>query len=85
MLTSMRAIGVLLISAMAADAQIPLSKALERVSEEAAIFQENLPKCLTQETMTQSASMPPSRFHPAVGAAAIVPKPRTVMHDVVSE
>ena len=67
-------------------AQISLSKALARVSEEAAVFQENLPKCLTQETMTQSASMPPSRFHPTVGAAAaIVPKPRTVTHDVVSE
>jgi hypothetical protein len=30
--------------------------------------------------------MPPSRFHPTVGAAAVVvPKPRTVTHDVISE
>lgn len=70
----------------AAAAQIPLSKALDRVSEEAAVFEENLPKCLTQETMTQTASMPPSRFHPAVGAqAVIVPKARSVIHEVVSE
>ena len=82
----MRCLGLFFITALAIEAQIPLSKALDRVSEEAAVFQENLPKCLTQETMTQSASMPPSRFHPAVGTgAALVPKPRTVTHEVISE
>jgi len=81
-----RVVGLLLLAAWGAEAQIPLTKALQRVAEEAAVFQENIPKCLTQETMTQTASMPPSRFHPSIGAqAAIVPKPRTVTHDVVSE
>jgi hypothetical protein len=76
----------LLLAVWGAEAQIPLAKALERVAEEAAVFQQNIPKCLTQETLTQSASMPPSRFRPSIGAqAAIVPKPRTVTHDVVSE
>ena len=59
---------------------------MTRVAEEAAVFAENIPKCLTEETLTQTASMPPSRFHPAAGAAAmIVPKPRVVTHEVVSE
>lgn len=72
--------------AASAHAQISASKALERVAEEAAVFQENMPKCLSQETLTQTASMPPSRFHPVAGAAAtIIPKPRTVTHEVVSE
>ena len=70
----------------AAQAQTTVSQAMARVAEEAAVFEENIQKCLTQETLTQTASMPPSRFHPAAGAAAtIVPKPRTVTHEVVSE
>jgi hypothetical protein len=67
-------------------AQTPPEQALARVSEEAAVFQENLPKSLTQETLSQKAWMPPSRFQPRVGAAAVtMPKPRLVTHEVVSE
>ena len=66
--------------------QVSLPQALARVSEEAAVFQENLPKTIAQETLTQKATLPPSRlvtFGPRGGAAP--PKPRIVSHEVVSE
>jgi|SRR5271157_492867 len=70
----------------AADAQPDLSKILSRVSEEAAVFQQNMPKALTQETLEQRAAMPPSRFRPRVGSAAVEPlKPRLQVREIVSE
>lgn len=69
-----------------AQALITLPQALSRVSEEAAIFQENLPKTIAQETLTQKALLPPSRlitFGPRGNVAP--PKQRVVSHEVVSE
>jgi hypothetical protein len=77
---------ILLISSTGARAQISTAQVLSRVSEEAALFQENLPKSLTQETLSQKAWMPPSRFQPSSGPKIVtVPKPRLVSHEVVSE
>jgi len=67
-------------------AQMTVPQALSRVSEEAALFQENLPKSLTQETLSQKAWMPPSRFRSSVAPTVVTPpKPRLVSHEVVSE
>src|SRR5580658_8027101 len=67
-------------------AQVSQEQALSRLSEEAAAFQQNLPKSLTQETLVQKAWMPPSRFQPSAGAGHVtLPKPRLVSHEVVSE
>jgi hypothetical protein len=69
-----------------APAQSPTPLLLSRVAEEAAVFQENLPKLLTQETLTQKAWMPPSRFHPSSAPSVVtMPKPRLASHEVVSE
>ena len=65
-------------------AQISTEQVLSRLSEEAAVFQQNLPKSLTQETLSQKAWMPPSRFQPSSGSRIVtVPKPRLVSHEVV--
>lgn len=69
-----------------ARAQITPEQALKRVGEEAAVFQENLPKAITQETLTQHAQLPPSRlvtFGPQGNVAA--PKLRMISHEVISE
>src|SRR5438128_1274876 len=59
---------------------------LSRVAEEAEVFQENVSKALTQETLEQRASMPPSRFRPRIGkAAAEIVKPRMQVREIVSE
>jgi hypothetical protein len=80
------AFAVSLLGCAFAPAQVLPAQVISRVSEEAALFQENLPKSLTQETLSQKAWMPPSRFRPRAGAAvATVPKPRLVSHEVVSE
>ncbi len=72
--------------AFPASAQIALREALSRVAEEAEVFQQNVPKSLTQETLEQRALMPPSRFRPRIGAAAAeVPKPRFQLREIVSE
>jgi hypothetical protein len=64
----------------------PAPSLLERVSEEASIFQQNMPKALTQETLEQRSLMPPSRFHPRIGKAATEPqKPRLRVREIVSE
>src|ERR1700722_5550394 len=69
-----------------ASAQMTDAQLVSRVAEEAALFQENLPKSLTQETLSQKAWMPPSRFRPGGGASVVtVPKPRLIAHEVVSE
>ncbi len=57
-----------------------------RVAEEAARFQENLPRTLAEETLTQRALLPASRFVPnGAHGGVIVSKPRLVIHEVVSE
>jgi hypothetical protein len=69
-----------------AQAQVTPSQALARTSEEAAVFQENLPKTIAQETLTQKAVLPPSRlvtFGPRGNVAP--PKLRIVTHEVISE
>jgi hypothetical protein len=69
-----------------AQVQVAPSPALARTSEEAAVFQENLPKAIAQETLTQKAVLPPSRlvtFGPRGNVAP--PKLRIVTHEVVSE
>jgi hypothetical protein len=59
---------------------------LARVSEEASVFQENLPKAIAQERLTQQALLPPSRFVAlGSGSAVTQPKPHLVSHEVVSE
>jgi hypothetical protein len=71
---------------VSAQAQVTSSQALARTSEEAAVFQENLPKTIAQETLTQKAVLPPSRlvtFGPRGNVAP--PKTRIVSHEVVSE
>jgi hypothetical protein len=70
-----------------AQAQPAPPAILSRISEEAAVLQQNAPKVLSQETLEQRAVMPPSRFRPRIGAAAheAPPKPRMVVREVVSE
>jgi hypothetical protein len=59
---------------------------LSRVAEEAEILQQNAPKALTRETLEQRALMPPSRFRPRIGSAAVEPgKPRLQVREIVSE
>ena len=57
-----------------------------RVGDEAAVFQENLPKAIAKETLTQQALLASSRlitFGPRGNVVA--PKLRTISHEVVSE
>jgi hypothetical protein len=56
-----------------------------RVSEEAEIFQQNMPKALTREVLLQRAQMPPSRFQPRAGADVPPAAPRLRTREVVSE
>lgn len=65
-------------------AQLNQAQILNRVAEEAALFQENLPKTVAQETLTQKALLPPSRLI-TFGQNAGPPKARIVSHEVVSE
>lgn len=59
---------------------------LSRIAEEAEALRQNVPKVLSQETLEQRAVMPPSRFHPRIGASANEPpKPRLAIREVVSE
>lgn len=68
------------------EPQPDLPKLLARVSEEAAVFQQNMPKALTQETLEQRATMPPSRFQPRIGTrAAEILRPRLQVREIVSE
>jgi hypothetical protein len=63
-----------------------LARLLSRVAEEAAVFQQNMPKALSQETLEQNTIMPPSRFRPRIGTAAVaVLKPRLQVREIVSE
>ena len=80
---------VVLLLPLAAQAQTPSPDprtALERTAEEASIFQQNMPKALTQETLEQRSKMPPSRFHPRIGKAAMQPvQTRLRVREIVSE
>ncbi len=68
--------------------QLPASLAplLARVSEESTVFQQNIVKALSQETLEQRTWMPPSRFQPRAGQnSAVVPQPRLQTRLIVSE
>jgi hypothetical protein len=70
----------------AASPTLSKEKILARVAEEAEVFQENIPNTLTQETLNQRAALPPSRFRPRVGSAAVqAPRPRVQVRQIVSE
>lgn len=59
---------------------------LARVAEEAAMFEQNIPNALTQETLEQRALLPPSHFQPRAGQSAAEPlKPRFQVRQIVSE
>jgi hypothetical protein len=75
-----------LAQAAAPAPQMTPPQIMARVAEEAAVFQENLPKTIAHETLTQKAVLPPSRYV-ALGSRSAVtpPKVRMVSHEVVSE
>jgi hypothetical protein len=68
-------------------AQPSLPDLLSRVAEEADVLQQNAPKSLTLEVLEQRALMPAARFRPRIGrkATAVVPPPRLVVRQIVSE
>src|ERR1035437_2339512 len=69
-----------------AMAQPSIERILERVSEEAAVLQQNAPKVITQESLEQRAVMPPSRFRPRAGSyAGGAPVTRLRLREIVSE
>jgi len=83
---------MLLFAAFLAFAQDPaqpsLTDLLDRVAEEAEIFQQNAPNSLTQETLEQRTLMPSTRFRPRIGRNAVnapPPAPRLVVRQIVSE
>jgi hypothetical protein len=80
------ALALSVIGCAPAPAQLSSEQALLRVSEEAAVFQGNLPKSLTQETLMQKAWMPAPRLQPSAGGLTpTMPKPRLISHEVISE
>ena len=84
---------MLLLAACLALVQEParpsLPELLDRLAEEAEIFQQNAPKSLTQETLEQRALMSSAtRFRPRIGKKAVnapPPAPRLVVRQIVSE
>jgi hypothetical protein len=69
-----------------AQPQVTPAQAMARTGEEAAVFQENLPKAIARETLTQQALLPPSRLIAFGPRGSVAPsKLRTVSHEVVSE
>jgi hypothetical protein len=68
-------------------AQSSLPDLLSRVAEEAAMLQQNAPKSLTREVLEQRSLMPATRFRPRIGkkATAVVPPPRLLVREIVSE
>jgi hypothetical protein len=78
-------LSMLLLSQVPAQ-QLTLPEILARVAEEAEVLEQNAPKTLTQETLEQRALIPPPRFLPGVGkAATVMPKPRLLVREIVSE
>src|SRR5258707_10303636 len=68
------------------SAPLALPDLLSRVAEEAEILQQNAPKALTTETLQQRTLLPPSRFRPRIGKAALEPpKLRMQVREIVSE
>jgi hypothetical protein len=66
-------------------AQPSVSTILARVSEEAEVLQQNAPKILTQETLEQRATLPPSRFRPREESVAQGADSRLRVRQIVSE
>ena len=63
-----------------------LPEILSRVSEEAEVFRHVAPQLLAEETLTQRALKPPSRFRPRIGAAAATPAVATMQtREITSE
>ena len=78
------AIGFLLLTTQAWPQQTGIPAMTARISEEAEVFARSARSVLSEETLTQRALKPGSRFHPRVGDA--VPKPpEFVTREVVSE
>jgi hypothetical protein len=72
-------------TASASTAQT-LPEILARLSEEAEVFRHVAPEILAEETLTQRALQPPTRFHLRVGAAASAPVvPVRQAREIVSE
>src|SRR5947209_5079331 len=70
----------------AQDSAPSIADLLSRVAEEAEILQQNAPKAVTTETLQQRTLLPPSRFRPRIGKAAVEPaKPRQQVREIVSE
>jgi hypothetical protein len=58
---------------------------LARVAEEADAMAQNIAKTLAIETLEQRSALPPARFRPRAGAAALVPAVHSTVRQVVSE
>src|SRR5262249_54021923 len=69
----------------AQDTTIP-AELLSRVAEEAEVLQQNAPKSLTTEVLQQRTLLPPSRFRPRIGRAAMkMPPLRLQVREIISE
>ena len=80
----MRVLALLWLASSAGAQTLPAI--LSRLSEEAEVFRRAAPQILAEETLTQRASKPPSRFHPRIGAAATRPiAPTLQTREIVSE
>src|SRR5262249_26230820 len=60
-------------------------KLIERLSEEAAVFQRIAPQVIGQETLVQRSVKPPPRFRPRVADPATPPAPRWQQREIKSE
>jgi hypothetical protein len=69
----------------AQDSALP-TELLSRLAEEAEVLQQNAPKSLTTEVLHQRTLLPPSRFRPRIGRAAMNPPAlRLQVREIVSE
>ncbi len=80
----------LTVALLAFQAQIApdprLEQALSRLSEEAEVFLRVAPKVIGEETLKQRARLPPPRFRPRIGRAALEPPPaRYQTREIVTE
>ena len=75
-----------LLTTQASASPPTMPEILARVAEEAEVLQQNAPKALTQETLEQRTLVSPPRPLLRAGkAATVVPKPRLVVREIVSE
>lgn len=59
---------------------------MARIAEEAALFQENLPKTIAQERLTQQTLLSPGHFvGKGTPGSAVTSQPRTITREVTSE